>query len=447
MKRIIWTFWIFLLALSGLWLMADTLWPAQPDFFALRTVWVQYSGVLSMGAMSLAMVLAARPMWLEQRLDGLDKMYRLHKWLGITGLVTAIAHWLWAQGAKWALGWGWLTRPERKAGGAVEAMGAIEAALRSYRGLAEHIGEWAFYAAAALIALALIERFPYRLFVKTHKLIALAYLALVAHSVGTVEFDYWSQPVGWAMAALLAAGTVSAALVLLGRVGASRTAHGVIESLRHYPALNVLQTTLRLDEGWRGHRPGQFAFAMSNPREGPHPYTIASAWDAVDRRLTFITKALGDHTRTLPARLRVGDRVKVEGPYGCFTFDDDKPRQIWIGAGIGITPFIARMGFLAQSGVRGAQVIDLFHPTTEHDPAAIDQLRADAEAAGVRLHLLIGDQDGRLSGERLRATIPEWKEASVWFCGPVAFARALRADLIAHGLAADDFHQELFHMR
>jgi predicted ferric reductase len=447
MKRITWVFWVFLLVLSGLWLMADTLWPAQPGFFPLRTVWVQYSGVLAMGLMSLAMLLAVRPQWLEQRLGGLDKMYRLHKWLGIAALALSIVHWLWAQGAKWAVGWGWLARPERKGGGAAEPMGAIEAALRQYRGLAENIGEWAFYAAAVLIALALIHRFPYRWFAKTHQLIAVAYLALVAHTVGTATFGYWSQPVGWVLALLLAAGTVSAALALLGRVGAARTVHGVIESLQNFPALNVLATTLRLDEGWRGHRPGQFAFATSNPREGAHPYTIASAWHADERRITFVTKALGDHTRMLPERLRVGDRVKVEGPYGCFTFDDARPRQIWVGAGIGITPFIARIEYLARGGGRAGQTIDLFHATAGNDPAAIDRLRAVAEAASVRLHLFIDRRDGRLTGERLRDAVPEWKDASVWFCGPTAFADALRADLMAHGLPAAAFHQELFQMR
>ena len=166
-----------------------------------------------------------------------------------------------------------------------------------------------------------------------------------------------------------------------------------------------------------------------------------------NRRITFITKALGDHTRRLPERLRVGDRVTVEGPYGCFTFDDGRARQIWIGAGIGITPFIARMKFLAQHEGQDARPIDLFHPTSDVDPQAIEKLRADSQAAGVVLHLLIDKQNGRLTGERLRAMVPGWKDASVWFCGPTAFGRALRADLLAQGLEPEAFHQELFEMR
>ena len=444
MKRIHWSFWGLLLALTGLWLLADTLWPAQPGLFAMRRGWVQYSGVLAMAMMSVAMVLAVRPVWLERHLDGLDKMYRLHKWLGIGALVLAAVHWLWAKGAKWAVDWGWLQRPQR--GPRAEFTG-LEGLLRGWRPAAEGLGEWAFYAAVVLIVLALIHRFPYRLFAKTHKLLAVAYLVLVFHTAVLTKIDYWAQPVGWVQAVLLVAGTVSAVIVLLGRIGARRTAHGTIESLERFPTLHMLETTLLLDERWAGHQPGQFAFLTSSAAEGAHPYTIASAWNPQDRRISFVTKALGDHTGTLHERLRVGDRVKIEGPYGHFTFEGDAPQQIWIGAGIGITPFIARMKHLAQAGARGPTVVDLFHPTAAIDPAALQKLQANARAAGVRLHLLVDGQDERLTGERLRQMVPGWKNASVWFCGPAGFGQALRADLTAQGLPDDAFHQELFQMR
>jgi ferredoxin-NADP reductase len=37
--------------------------------------------------------------------------------------------------------------------------------------------------------------------------------------------------------------------------------------------------------------------------------------------------------------------------------------------------------------------------------------------------------------------------ASIWFCGPAAFGQSVRAGLVAQGLAASDFHQELFCIR
>lgn len=430
--------------LTALWLAADTLLPEPLTYFSFRSGFVQFSGVLGMGLMGIAMLLALRPTWLERHLDGLDKMYRLHKWLGIGALVAAVLHWWVAQGSKWMVGWGWLDRPVRPPRTA-ETLGTVEAWLRSQRGLAESIGEWAFYAAAVLIVLALVKRFPYHLFVKTHKWLALAYLALVYHSVVLAKFGYWAQPVGWVLAALMFAGSVAAVLALLGRIGAGRQVQGTIESLTEYPALRVLETTVVVPRGWPGHAAGQFAFVTSDRHEGAHPYTIASAWQAADPRLTFITKALGDHTGRLRERLKVGMPVTVEGPYGCFDFEDAQPNQIWIGAGIGITPFVARLKHRAAHPDH--RTVDLFHPTADYEQAAIDRLTADAAAAGVALHLLVDAKDGRLNGQRIREAVPQWRTASIWFCGPAGFGQALRDDFCAHGLPANRFHQELFEMR
>lgn len=74
-------------------------------------------------------------------------------------------------------------------------------------------------------------------------------------------------------------------------------------------------------------------------------------------------------------------------------------------------------------------------------------LTADARAAGVCLHVLVDAQDGRLDGDRIRAAVPDWASASIWFCSPPAFGRALRADFLTRGLRAGRFHQELFEMR
>ncbi len=134
MKHIKTLFVAFLAVLTLAWLMADTLWPEPLSYFSFRAGFVQYSGVIAMAVMSLAMILALRPKWLEPHLRGLDKMYRLHKWLGITALVMAALHWWWAKGTKWMVGWGWLDRPARGSGGMQETLGTLEAALRSQRG-------------------------------------------------------------------------------------------------------------------------------------------------------------------------------------------------------------------------------------------------------------------------------------------------------------------------
>jgi predicted ferric reductase len=176
-----------------------------------------------------------------------------------------------------------------------------------------------------------------------------------------------------------------------------------------------------------------------------HPFTISSAWKG-GGLLRFHVKNLGDHTARLPMTLKVGDRAMVEGPYGCFRFEGDSPRQIWVAGGIGITPFLARMEELVHRGaIKGAA--DLFYCVRNPDGAFVENLKQLAEAAGVTLHIVIDGHDRPLDAEKLCAEVPEWKDASLWFCGPSGFGHALRQGLASRGFEAKHFHQELFEMR
>ncbi len=116
-----------------------------------------------------------------------------------------------------------------------------------------------------------------------------------------------------------------------------------------------------------------------------------------------------------------------------------------MGGGIGIAPFVARMKTLARAP--DGKTIDLFHATAEYDADAIGLLERDAQAAGVHLHVLWDARDGLLDAQRIAAAVPQWREADVWFCGPAPFGQALRRDLLALGLPAEQFHHELFEVR
>ena len=441
------------IALSGIVLVPSVLWLSasmhllRPDnFFELREAVMQYSGVLAISCMSVAMLLALRPSRPERWLGGLDKMYRLHKWLGIGALTIAVFHWLWAEGPKWAVDAGLLEPPER--GEWPTLANPVEQLFADLRGAAEGVGEWTFYAAALLIVLALTKRFPYRLFARTHRLLAIAYLILVFHAIVLLDFASWASPLGLLVMSMLAAAAAAAVVVLFRHVGMKRRIEGAIETVRFHAGIRSVEVEIALPPGWPGHEAGQFAFVTFDPSEGPHPFTIVSAWNETDRRVAFIIKELGDYTRGLCQRLHSGQPVTIEGPYGRFVFDDDRRHQIWVGGGVGITPFISRMKHIAARAEPSIQAIDLFHCTRDYDQEAIARLTADATAAGICLHVLVDSRDGYLDGEKIRAAVPQWREASLWFCGPSGLGRNLRRDFAVHGLPVTQrFHQELFAMR
>ena len=444
MKRIKLTFWGFLLVLSLFWAIAQHRLPSPLSQLDLFRLLVQYSGTLAIGVMSAAMILATRSRWIERRIDGLDKAYRLHKWLGIATLVTAFSHWILMRVAE-SKG-----HDEALIGQSVwpvaeEAMGPIQSVLHGLHGVAGPLGNFAFYPAIILIAVALIKRVSYKFFVSTHTFLALLYLFAAVHSVGLMEFRSWVQPVGIVTGLLIAGGVVSALLSLSRQIGRCNRASGVIDLIEPFLDVRVVSSHIKMDERWAGHEAGQFAFVTFDRKEGKHPFTIASAWDPSTRNVMFVTRGLGDYTDLLPESLEVGKEVQVEGPYGCFTFDDDKLRQIWVAGGIGITPFIARMKQRALTPED--RPVDLLYAIQARQQEVEARLIADAEAANVTLHFFVADEGKRLSGAELRSLVPDWQKSSVWFCGPAPFGEAIKSDLVAHGLAPRDFHRELFDMR
>lgn len=428
MSRISTTMGLFNLALVALFVVSLA---GLADGAASHGGFTQLTGLLSLGMMAFALVLATRPRWMEPGIGGLDKMYRLHKWLGIGALAAAVVHWLFRGGGHRHGAFGW-------AGGAETLFPGLSDPAR---GLAEPL----LILMIALVAMALARLIPYCVFRRCHVVMAGLFVFFAFHSLVLMRPDLWPTPFGLATVALSVAGTVAALDLIVRHVrGASGTAARVVGT-RHFPELRALEIDLEVDADWKGHRAGQFAFVTTDAKEGAHPFTLATAWNPASRRVGFIVKEAGDYTADLRRAFRDGACVRIEGPYGRFTFDDGKPRQIWIGAGIGITPFVAKLR--ERAGRPAGPDVDLFHATRDVSEDALARLGADARAAGVRLHLTISARDGRLDARRIMNAVPDWKTAGVWFCGPAEFGASLRRDLVAAGLPPGDFHQELFEMR
>ena len=88
--------------------------------------------------------------------------------------------------------------------------------------------------------------------------------------------------------------------------------------------------------------PGQFGFLRMKEdglRE-PHPFTIASG-NRPDGQVEFLIRSLGDYTQKLIAETRIGMRANIYAPYGCFKRRMEAKREVWIGGGVGISPFVA----------------------------------------------------------------------------------------------------------
>ncbi|MDQ9172214.1 ferric reductase-like transmembrane domain-containing protein [Oxalobacteraceae bacterium R-40] len=443
LNRLIAVFLASTVALIALWLLSLPPGASAADFWQIRRMMIYLTGILAIGYMSFALILAARPVQIEPALGGLDRFYRLHKWYGIGAALFALTHWLLENAPRQMARRGWLERPRRSSAAMTEGSSWTDA-LRELREPATELGEWGFYLLLILVAIALWKTFPYRYFFKAHRLMAPTYLMLVFHSVVLMDRSYWSEPLGFSMAVLMLAGSAAAVASLFGRIGKSRRAYGTVQSLNYNNENTVLDVEVQLATAWQGHHAGQFTFVDFGGGEGHHPFTISSAWHG-DGRMMFSIKGLGDYTKKLPEQLFPGHPVTIEGPYGRFDFHGARPRQIWIAGGIGITPFMARLQDLADTG--NTCQIDLIYSTNAPSQEFIENIEQLARRTSVRFHLVLSSREGKLSLDRLEKMVPDWMAADIWFCGPEPFAQALSGEMETRGFPLRRFHHELFGFR
>jgi predicted ferric reductase len=408
--------------------------------WVVRQEGLYLTGLLSIAMMSLAMFLSARPAWLEGPMGGLDRMYRAHKWAGILAVGLAALHWL-----------------IEMSGDILKSMVGREGRipketysgfLEVLRDLAEDMGEWAIYAVLAMLALTLWKRFPYRSWRFLHQAMPVIYLMLAFHAALLAPAAYWAQPVGALLAVLIGLGGYGAVHSLAGHIGRSRQVSGTIVAVEH-PSSDVVGVRCQLDARWRGHRPGQFAFITFDPKEGPHPFTIASA-DHGDRTVGFQIKALGDYTRSIANRLQPGQAVSIEGPYGRFDIARCHPQaqQVWIAGGIGVTPFLAWLESL-QSRPAEAPSADFHYCTRDRDtdPFVARLTSLCAALPSIRLQVHGAQQGDMLDAGSVLIRKDRTRLAEVWYCGPQALAEKLKKGLKATWDGQFRFHQEAFDMR
>lgn len=395
------------------------------------------SGYLAINFMSIAMLLATRPAWLESPLGGLDSMYQLHKWTGILAVVFALSHWL-----------------IEMADDALEALFGSDRSLKEadFSGLldslqdgAEDLGEPGLYVLTFLVVITLLRWVPYGYWRHLHRVMPVIYLVLAAHALLLAPLKWWQQPTGWLMALLIAGGAVASMQSLTGQIGRSRRYKGLVQAVKQTSA-NITEVVCEMGKRWPGHQAGQFALVTFDRIEGAHPFSLSSA-DNDNGQLSFHIKALGDYTRKIPHKLRSGQAVTLEGPYGRFDPDSGRKnaQQIWVAGGIGITPFLAALEKRLINTDQIYPAVTLHYCTAEAlgDPMLARLQQLVQQLPDISLHIY-----DSLQGQRLTATQLQIhdRRVDIWFCGPQGLAKALRSGLKQQSVSLR-FHQESFKFR
>ena len=294
---------------KGVWAVAALYWyhviAAAMPFAAQFSYFV---GSCSVICMALGLLLSVRPRAVETSFGGLDRMYKLHKYLGVAALLLFIAHYATVPGG-----------PEEEG----TTTGAVSVANEPPDGADEAdeedlpidlFGLIAMIGFTLLILITLNRKIPYHRWLMTHRFMD-AFFFMVSVHVALVLYD------GEEIALFSAPGVVLALLLLAGLAAYFYKLFLYPKKEQHrftLTAVNQLEcateVVLRPNDGMFSFESGQFAFITIDAvgfRE-THPFTISSG--AKEDQLRFTMKVLGDYTRRVRDHLTAGAAVAVEGP-------------------------------------------------------------------------------------------------------------------------------------
>ena len=382
-------------------------------------------GVAAVAMMGAAALLGGRWKIIESLFGGLDRVYQTHKWLGIWALVFASFHFVFKANLE-----AWQT--------------ASIISLPSY--YTRLVRQLSFVALMLIIMLALNRKIPYSVWRWWHKLSGPLFLIVIFHWLSFKTPIAIDSPAGIWLAVISSLGIAAAGYKLLLYPFLSN--HAEYRIVATSTGTNALHLELAPVKRAVSFEPGQFGF-IKMKEEGlrePHPFTIASRSEP-DGHVHFVIRALGDYTHKLVKEASVGMHADIYAPYGRFKRLPASKREVWIGGGVGISPFIAWLTDQSAVNLNKITLFYFFTPGREFPSVVIlDDMARQRGAEFIPVSTgPLSPEFIRRFGEIVQSAGPAAVDVS--FCGPKGLLKRIQALMCENGIPDTNLRYEYFEFR
>ena len=224
------------------------------------------------------------------------------------------------------------------------------------------------------------------------------------------------------------------------------------------PSGAVLLTVRVLGEEHGDFAPGQYVSVGVTLPDGARQlrqYSLVNA--AGSGELTFAVKPVtagdeqpaGEVSSWIATNVCVGDLVDVTVPFGDLPAPTGDRPLVLISAGIGITPMIGILEFVAANA--SATPVQVLHADRGDQTHPLRERQRELVATLTNATIDIWYEDGLTGGQAGihpglltldGVTLPD--SAEIYLCGNNGFVQAVRTQLMARGVPAARVHSELF---
>lgn len=434
-----------------LWLQIHPLATIQ-GFPAIMLALGRITGLVGTVMYALNLVFSTRLRLLEPLFGGLNRVYIAHHVLGGLALVFLAFHPL-------LLALRFVTSSLQQAALLLLPNGLFPISALFSTGHDLHaviLEQWAiffgflaFWGMVGLLLVTFFIKLPYRIWLLTHKFLGAAFFLGGLHILFVTSDTSAHAGIKWYMLAWTAIGLAAFAYrTLLAKIFVRRFTYKVMKV--DVAGGNVTQILMAPIGNTMPYKPGQFVFIrfLGSQQQGIsaewHPFSISSS--PKEQHLRLSVKGLGDYTNIL-SRLAPGVTAEIEGAYGKFTYTNvNNHNQIWIGGGIGITPFISMAKDLADKDHH----VDLYYTVKTTSEVVDWQALYDMAVqknGQFRVIPYIGDQQQEhLNADYIEKTSGGLKGKDIFICGPPGMMQSLRKQFKDKGIPGTSIHSEEFGM-
>ena len=181
---------------------------------------------------------------------------------------------------------------------------------------------------------------------------------------------------------------------------------------------------------WRFLAPGMWWQA--------HPFSISARPRPPYLRLTV--KCVGDFTSAL-ARLPVGTKVALEGPYGAFTSHVLRYRRVvLIAGGIGVTAVRS----LLEDLPKGSRPVVVLRASDESQLILRDEIVELVNQHGGQLHEVLGSRDEVPIEHLFKLIVGDLRKRDTFVAGSESFVSSVVAMLARLGVPKEAVHAEVY---
>lgn len=403
-----------------LWLLFSPTKLALTDTTQKLDALAKIAALGGLALLSFNIILSARLAIFERLFLGLDRAYRAHRIIGGSVLILLMAH-------------GALITAKYSS---ISLLSGFEY-LKPNLDVALMVGKIALGIMILLVAISMYIKVKYQWFVLMQRILGATIFLGGYHALFVTGSDLRSNLPLFAYFTVL--GGFAVGLYIYRSVfhrSLKRKFEYKVDSVSHSEGITVVW--LKPLQKAMAFYAGQFAFFEFSSEAvdtESHPFSISSGSN--NDYLRIAAKASGDYTSEFN-KLRVGDLVKAEGPYGHFSFTKiQSTKQVWVAGGIGITPFLS----MAHSLSSEYEVTLYYCVRTLSQAIFLEELqKVAAQKPGFKVVTVCDDQNQRITAAEMVSRSAQ----DYLLCAPPAMMHSLDRQLRKLGVTKHNIHYEDF---